>query len=214
MAFFSTINHQFYTVKGPRITLHCSDGNKEFKPAPSETKQTENADGFVDYLKECTGDDPTLKHWKLKIGQFLARYVLKRTDAYRIKYTLTNLPEGYSLWVHYRGDKYTPRSDAYLYGSRTVHLFRSPAEFFFHAKWLMQGMPVPKTDSAPVQHDEELFGDVLPEDLDDRCMCVYCYKYKFTPNNGQEYISRNYSNYKPKKGKVEERPIQARFEGL
>lgn len=99
----------------------------------------------------------------------------------------------------------------HLRGSATVTVFRSPAEFFFHAKWISLGCPKPD-QSSPGDPDEDLFGPPPPEELEDRCGCKYC------AGVDQSYISRNFSNYKPHvKGKVnkqERRTFHARFEGV
>lgn len=81
----------------------------------------------------------------------------------------------------------------YIRGSTTAAPFRSPAEFFFHAKWILEGCPKP---DVPSQFDEGLWGKPLPEDFIDQCGCTYCAK---TP---QDYISRTYSNYIPAKKKT------------
>lgn len=90
--------------------------------------------------------------------------------------------------------------------------FRSPAEFLFHAKWLLLGMPTPETVPQEEKHDEELWGKPLPEEVNDRCMCKYCGKTK------QKYISENFTIYTPSKTLKRTRegplPIQARFEGV
>lgn len=54
-----------------------------------------------------------------------------------------------------------------------MHQFRSPAEFFFHAKWLMEGMK-------------------------GACRCAYC-----DPSRTQGEISEKYSNYTKNKRKVD-----------
>ncbi|KAF8520460.1 hypothetical protein BU17DRAFT_65464 [Hysterangium stoloniferum] len=196
-----------YTVTGNIITLHCSDGDKTFRPSLEELTLVVLKGGLIDYMHECTRDSPTLKLWKTKIGSFLAQHVLKLPDARRRKYILSSLPRDYGLFDHRKGDRYNPRHDAYLYGSKVGAVFRSPAEFFFHAKWILLGCPTP--GSVP-GHNEELWGPALPEEITDRCACTYC------AGTSQEYISMNFSNYKPSKRAHKEEAsdrIHVRFEG-
>jgi hypothetical protein len=80
----------------------------------------------------------------------------------------------------------------YRSGSSTVTVFRSPAEFFFHAKWILLGCPKPDPE-APLPLDDELFGPPLPEEYTDRCGCTYCARVS------QGYISTHFSNYRAKK---------------
>ncbi|KAF8578703.1 hypothetical protein K439DRAFT_454879 [Ramaria rubella] len=198
--------HPPYSVYGNAITLHCTDGNPAFRPTNGELIPIRLEDGSIDYMHECTGDDPTLQAWKVKIGTFLAVWVLNLPP--RQKYFLSSLPQGYSLFVHKKGDRFNPRCDAYLRGSYTVTVFRSPAEFFFHAKWILLGCPKPRPQ--PSYLHEELFGPPLPEEYTDRCGCTYC------SGVSQTYISTNFSHYHPKKrrGTKVETQIRARFEGI
>lgn len=92
--------------------------------------------------------------------------MLTPATALRIPWKLIGFPEGYTLWVHFTGDKTdpaNPRTDAYLYGSREHKIFRSPMEFVEHAIWLMKG------------------GD----DSGTACLCKYC-----TPGQNQRAINR------------------------
>lgn len=64
---------------------------------------------------------------------------------YRIEwreYKLASFPEGYALFRKPRSLEVRSkgRSDVYLYGSKHVHAFRSPEEFYEHAYWLYTGM--------------------------------------------------------------------------
>jgi len=199
-----------FTVRDNFITLHCSDANSSVRPN-AELHPVVRNDGSIDYMHECVGDDPVLTLWKTKIGSFLAEFVLHLPEVRgRKKYILANLPKGYGLFVHKKGDRYNPRMDAYLWGSGSV--FRSPAEFFLHAKWILLGCPKPDP-LAPPHPDEELWGPQLPEEFTDRCGCKYC------AGTNQTYISNNFSNYCPQKNKKVRRearsaPFVARFEGV
>jgi hypothetical protein len=62
-------------------------------------------------------------------------------------------------------------------GSKTASRFRSPAEFFFHAKWLADGMPVTSSGAS-------------------ECECTYCDR-----SRTQGEISTVYSNYTKSKRK-------------
>lgn len=210
------VSSPYVTVNGTFITLHCSDGASSRRPNKDMSALVKE-DGTVDYMQECTGDDPALNYWKGKIGTFLAEAVLGLPEAKGRKYILSRLPQGYRLFLHKKGDRLNPRTDAYLRGSTNVHSFRSPAEFFFHAKWLLLGCPKPDP-FAPRDLDEELFGPPLPEDYTDRCGCKYC------AGVDQTYISTHFSNYSPgqRKGqrtgqkeiKTTKDIFAARFEGM
>lgn len=93
-------------------------------------------------------------------------------------------------------------------GSATVTVFRSPAEFFFHAKWILLGCPKRDPRATPAL-DEELFGPPLPEEYTDRCGCTYC------GGVSQTYISTHFSNYHPKKQvQGEAHKFHGKFEGI
>jgi len=64
---------------------------------------------------------------------------------------LIDFPSGYKMFTHTKDG----RIDHYLIGSKTVGSFRSPQEFFLHARWLMMG----------AKEDSEGYPD---------CECKYC----------------------------------------
>jgi len=89
-------------------------------------------------------------------------------------FTLRHFPRGYRLFTHHKSDGKEQRTDNYLYGSTHVKVFRSPAEFAFHLKWLLSGRPVMHVGgrSRPI------------------CKCKYC-----DPSAKQSELSRVWFNY-------------------
>lgn len=156
---------------GALIRLKTSDGIEGHEvPIPATDADPQTPDFINRY--ELAGATRT-NLWKRKIGAFLARGILNpvgvRTPS-PDRCALYDFPKGYNLYVHKKGHKAAARTDTYLVGSRTVFHFRSPAEFFFHAAWLMAGMPV---------HD-----DGRPN-----CLCKYC------GGTDQGVISETFSAY-------------------
>ncbi|EIM87846.1 uncharacterized protein STEHIDRAFT_120118 [Stereum hirsutum FP-91666 SS1] len=92
--------------------------------------------------------------WRREVGAFLAREVLGlEAGPDEKRFVLSKYPEHYAMFV--LNNEPDDRQDYYLYGSLSVHCFRSPQEFGFHAKWLMLGKP--------------LTNDGRPD-----CRCTYC----------------------------------------
>ncbi|CAL1707608.1 unnamed protein product [Somion occarium] len=112
---------------------------------PSMTVKHVEEDGTVNYYEEATSE--TQNKWKRALGPLLAKFVVKpAVQLEGNKFTgnvtssaLFEFPRGYKLYTHKKGDHYDPRKDNYLIGSQHVRAFRSPQEFFLHAKWLMEG---------------------------------------------------------------------------
>ncbi|EIN11838.1 hypothetical protein PUNSTDRAFT_119065 [Punctularia strigosozonata HHB-11173 SS5] len=145
------------------------------EPAPSGLPSTASTNHF-----EVAVGTPQESHWKRAIGKFLAKQVLIPAG-YAVKAdrcVLISFPEGYKLFTHKKGDNYDWRTDCYLCGSLTVNRFRSPAEFFFHAKWLAEGKPTTSSGRTT-------------------CQCTYCDN---TRTQGE--ISATYSNYKKAQKRV------------
>ncbi|TFK54214.1 hypothetical protein OE88DRAFT_1165488 [Heliocybe sulcata] len=135
------------------IDLRNSDGDVSRRP--QRTRRVVDEDGNVDYLEEAGKE--VEKHWRKVIGGFLAKTVLA-DQGWNLKHDnclLKQLPEGYELYIHRKGDKDVPRTDVYLYGGR--HVFRSPDEFCLHARWLALGSPTKRFTNKP------------------DCPCKYCH---------------------------------------
>lgn len=143
----------------------ATDAESDMRP-PNTTRQIDEH-GEVNYYAAADNsileDRKLLANWKEKLGEALTRDVVKaavfqQKDTWTGKIensTIRDFPAGYELFIHRKGDHYSPRIDAYLYGSRHVKCFRSPAEFVNHAKWLMQGSPLKSNDKPD-------------------CKCKYC----------------------------------------
>jgi len=183
----------------PIIRLTNSDGDPSILPPPRASYI--DADGNVNKFEAA--DAHTAERWKTKIANFLALYVLDRRG--HALYKLWELPEGYTLWVHTTGPENEPRKDAYMYGCRLGHIFRSPAEFYMHAAHLIKGggMPgsPPTSPSSSTSHTQgrprrrsQWDPDREDEDLmstRDTCKCKYCFG---TP---QTEITNRYPLYVP-----------------
>ncbi|KZP01462.1 hypothetical protein CALVIDRAFT_594177 [Calocera viscosa TUFC12733] len=111
-----------------------SDGSPHSRP----TYTKENAPpGVLNYMEVVPHSDRRNKDWRNKVGTFLMK-LLPITAFARIQYTIADFPQHYALYSKPRLSGATEqRDDLYLYGSRYVNNFRSPAEFAFHAYWLM-----------------------------------------------------------------------------
>ena len=55
------------TLLNHHSALFCTDGDPSFRPTPAELTPVIHEDGTIDYLHECTGDDETLKLWKVRL---------------------------------------------------------------------------------------------------------------------------------------------------
>jgi len=148
----------------------ATDGTPDNRPR--ELTRIVDENGLVNYYKEAEEDSEL--YWRKIVGEVLAKQVVKpAVKRQGDKWTgtwersiLGEFPEHYKLYTHYKGDRHNARTDHYLYGSKYVKCFRSPAEFAYHAIWLMLGSPL-KVNGNPA------------------CRCTYC-----DPSRTQEEISR------------------------
>ncbi|TFY50380.1 hypothetical protein EVG20_g11553 [Dentipellis fragilis] len=131
---------RYYTIHENVITILKSDANPTCMPNGDLEMQVA-ADGTVNYFEKVKMGDGTMKDWLKKLGAVLANEVAKKppTRAGGPTWTLSEFPQDYVLWMHYKGKVGNPRKDPYLYGSSIVNQFRSPKEFAPHAIWLMEG---------------------------------------------------------------------------
>jgi len=121
------------------IEINKSDAHQTILPDP-ETEKVE--DGEVDYL--AVADEKSKAFWLKRLGTYLmfdGRGQWNNCND-QVVYQLSRFPDGYRLYTHKKGDKSTPRKDKYLYGAADKKVFRSPAEFVLHLKWLALGMPM------------------------------------------------------------------------
>ncbi|PCH43766.1 hypothetical protein WOLCODRAFT_144682 [Wolfiporia cocos MD-104 SS10] len=115
------------------------------QPVNVSFDQTPDEDGCVNYFAKAS--EKTEDAWKSVLGRVLARDVVrqdvrKQGDVWRgdpSRSMLAEFPTGYQLYTHRTGDPSCPRTDEYLYGSESVHCFRSPQEFAEHTVWLAKG---------------------------------------------------------------------------
>lgn len=129
------------TVMGPQITFAKTDSKfppTRFKYVDSLADMPILPGRKVNCFIHLSDNNPITKMWKKKIGNYLAREVLKLNGAEAKEYTITDFPDNYILLQHRKGDKANPRTDCYLENTGNAPQFRSPAEFFYHAKWLVQ----------------------------------------------------------------------------
>ncbi|TDL26161.1 hypothetical protein BD410DRAFT_784212 [Rickenella mellea] len=164
-----------FSVQGEYVSMHLSDGNP--RRWPRERKLADPDSDTIDYLVPADPNDEhdahSLLKWKCKIGGFLMDFH-KRAEPNQ-NYYLTDFPDGYRLFVHRKGSKANPRRDCYLYGSANVTVFRSAAEFFFHAKWIVDGCQYGNNRKPRA------------------CGCKYC-----DPTANQAEISAKWDNRHPK----------------
>ncbi|KZT08329.1 uncharacterized protein LAESUDRAFT_697177 [Laetiporus sulphureus 93-53] len=162
---------------------------------PPQTTREPDAEGKVWYYERENEEND--KDWRKKLGEVIARQVVEQdVKRQRDQWSgnpktsiLFEFPVGYTLWVHYTQDRHVPRHDTYLYGSRTVNNFRSPAEFAEHLIWLMNGSAVDRD------------GNTL-------CRCVYC-----CPGRTQEEISAELGVRRPSDKKEKRRSGQEEGSG-
>ncbi|KAI0706818.1 hypothetical protein C8T65DRAFT_223197 [Cerioporus squamosus] len=162
-------------IKTRRYTADLHPNKKTVYIIPSQNDQCTDAEpfeprkrqpdrdlqGLVNYYEDA--DPARDKYWREKIGKYLWDHVVKedmsrkgiRVAACPDTFILAAYPKHYKLWIHKKGDPANPRTDHYLLGSRYIDRFRSPAEFFLHMKWILEGMPM----KGPGQPD---------------CQCCYC----------------------------------------
>lgn len=118
----------------------CTDAGPFTVPAPQPCADESDVDVYV------PADEAAVKRWHRKLGLLAARDALERDVARACPpgttVWLQELPSGYTLYVHKKGHRHSPRRDYYLYGSRHTVAFRSPEEFAPHLVWLLSGQPM------------------------------------------------------------------------
>ncbi|KAF8526822.1 hypothetical protein JB92DRAFT_3140039 [Gautieria morchelliformis] len=114
------------------ITFPVSDGDCSRRPdnmiAPPISARE------VNWHRTMTLEEKYACRWRNLIGQGIAK-LLNMPD--QGKYCLQSFPVGYWMFDHNKGPIKNVRHDLYLYGSKTVLRFRSPAEFIPHGVWLL-----------------------------------------------------------------------------
>ncbi|KAH9935298.1 uncharacterized protein B0H18DRAFT_1114066 [Fomitopsis serialis] len=162
-----------HLYRGQVVGIILEEGTTDGDPHRKIKDTLPEHDDHGNYHQYVVADEETRNHWRKRLGVILARMVvredLKRQgDHWRgnLQSTfLSELPINYELYVHKSQKSYDPRRDVYLFGSRYVTVFRSPAEFAYHLVWLVSGSPL-KPDGKP------------------DCDCVYC-----DPSRTQSEIS-------------------------
>ncbi|EJU03793.1 hypothetical protein DACRYDRAFT_115111 [Dacryopinax primogenitus] len=106
--------------------LHRSDGSPHCKPSAHSREVL------------ISRADKRHKHWRQKVGEFLTRLLPGLKVNRYFQYSIEDFPEHYALYSKPRLTGASAKSDdLYLWGSKYVNNFRSPAEFAFHAAWLL-----------------------------------------------------------------------------
>jgi len=120
------------------ITVKLTDARSKRWP---DTSQSFHSDGSISGLRPS--NDDTQHQWRQKLGEILTNKFLL-TDPHLSAHLkpmigrrcfLIDFPSDYKMFTHTKDG----RIDHYLIGSKTVSSFRSPQEFFLHARWLMMG---------------------------------------------------------------------------
>jgi len=150
---------EHYTVAGNVITILASDGVPNRRPTAQPLIREVKENKKINYFQPLEANDEAAIEWRTKIAKLLARVALNRKRYVdESLWRLAKLPQNYTLYVQKNGfasNERNARTDYYLYGSKHVKAFRSPAEFAFHGKWLMDGEPL-KANGRP------------------DCECCYC----------------------------------------
>ncbi|EED78146.1 predicted protein [Postia placenta Mad-698-R] len=106
----------------------ATDAESDMRP-PNTTRQIDEH-GEVNYYAAADNsileDRKLLANWKEKLGEALTRDVVKaaviqQKDTWTGKTensTIRDFPAGYELFIHRKGDHYSPRIDAYLYDAQ------------------------------------------------------------------------------------------------
>jgi hypothetical protein len=136
------------------IRFKTTDARSERWP---DSTQEFHSDGSISGLKPSSDD--TQHQWRQKLGELLTSKFLLSDEQLSVhlqpmigrRCFLIDFPPNYKMFTHTKDG----RIDHYLIGSKTVSSFRSPQEFFVHARWLMTG--------AEKDHDG-----------DPACGCKYC----------------------------------------
>ncbi|KAI0930291.1 hypothetical protein AcW1_009025 [Taiwanofungus camphoratus] len=195
--FYEAFQHPSNFV-GIILSTVATDGDPSSRPL--ETSRDPDENGLVDYFEEA--DEKTVTSWKLKLGEGLVREVIrKKVLAKGERWTgeraiLSNFPEHYKLYIHKSGERHDPRRDAYLYGSRHVKVFRSPAEFVLHVKWLMEGSPL-KSDGRPDCSCRWCDGTHTQEELTHR---IFGWNFNSRDQKGKEKDGKRHHDVKGKDG--------------
>lgn len=146
---------QYPTVRRKSITLKLTDGKdtiydgrRHIPNRPRKLDPAPLADGSIDYYIPVPRDDPSDVHWRIKLGETIAKGAGLNTKTEH--YILSGFPAGYTLWRRLsrpssekqpREDE-TMRQDIYLYGyprpsfRKTPSRFDSPEDFYAHFMWL------------------------------------------------------------------------------
>ncbi|KAF9792487.1 hypothetical protein BJ322DRAFT_50659 [Thelephora terrestris] len=136
------------------ITIKATDARSKRWP---DTSQSFHSDGSISGLKPS--NDDTQHQWRQKLGELLTNNFLLADQHLSAhlkpmigrRCFLIEFPSDYKMFTHTKDG----RVDHYLIGSKTVNSFRSPQEFFVHARWLMMG----------AEKDPDGYPD---------CECKYC----------------------------------------
>lgn len=106
-----------------------SDGDSSLWP--SNTRRIVDQEGQVNYMHPMELDDPLCIKWREELGRLVAertglpgQWNAKSCSATFIrlmssagpKYILSSWPEGYKMFMHYKGPQDNPRADKYLFG--------------------------------------------------------------------------------------------------
>ncbi|KIJ56198.1 hypothetical protein M422DRAFT_23536 [Sphaerobolus stellatus SS14] len=115
------------------IFLYFSVSDGDVSRRPDNMKQPSSSAKEVNWFRSMRMDEKYVCRWRNLIGQGIAMLMNKPNKE---KYCLGSWPEGYWMFDHNKGAINAPRHDLYLFGSKLVLRFRSPAEFIPHGFWL------------------------------------------------------------------------------
>ncbi|KAF8511615.1 hypothetical protein BU17DRAFT_97032 [Hysterangium stoloniferum] len=114
------------------ITFPVSDGDASRRP--DNLKEPSPSAREVNWHRTMKMDEKYFCRWRNLIGQGIAKLMNKPDQE---KHCIGCFPDGYWMFDHHKGPISNIRHDLYLFGSKTVLRFRSPAEFIPHGLWLL-----------------------------------------------------------------------------
>lgn len=129
-----------FEIDGPFIRPLYTDSNPEKPFVLTNTDREPDAKGNFEFDAQEV-DSPSVKHWQLILGDFVAHNFLNLDK--RLQWQAL-LPKGYVLYTHWKSSKDDPkdlRGDQYLECGRKGLRFRSPNEFIPHFCWLLEKGP-------------------------------------------------------------------------
>ncbi|KAI0033937.1 hypothetical protein K488DRAFT_37811, partial [Vararia minispora EC-137] len=143
-----------------------TDAHPDRSTWPTNVTEVVDSMGHVNYYHPIGEDVGASLKWKHQIAMKVAEQLGMESGR---NYVFKTWPEGYAFFDHHKGNKESPRHDAYLIGAPLVNRFRSVPEFVPHAIWLMTDTAMNRANceckyctKAPQRMISQKFGFALP----------------------------------------------------